>query len=172
MTTTIIRILIRIISQFFIIFNKGILQNNKHQALDHLNIPASQCPLYPMNLRTHLQKNGLIIRFSNKLSYIMLNLNLIFGLPLYVLKLLIRYKMVSNLIYFILLIQHTAINICIIKNKYFKNIVTYYISYSDWFSAMLLIFGRRDTFYTVKIGIRWLHFLFFLSILLNININY
>ena len=62
-------------SQFFIIFNKGILQTNKHQALDHLNIPASQCPLYPMNLRTHLQKNGLIIRFSNKLSYIMLNLN-------------------------------------------------------------------------------------------------
>ena len=61
--------------------------------------------------------------------------------------------MVSNLIYFILLIQHTAISICIIKNKYFKNIVTYYISYSDWFSAMLLIFGRRDTFYTVKIGI-------------------
>ena len=61
--------------KFFIIFNKGILQNNKHQALDHINIPASQCPLYPMNLRTHLQKNGLIIRFSNKLSYIMLNLN-------------------------------------------------------------------------------------------------
>ena len=49
--------------------------------------------------------------------------------------------MVSNLIYFILLIQHTAINICIIKNKYFKNIVTYYISYSDWFSA--IAFGFR-----------------------------
>ena len=95
-----------------------------------------------------------------------------FGLPLYVLKHLIRYKMVSNLIYFIFLIQHTAINICIIKNKYFKNIVIYHISYSDWFSAMLLIFDRRDTFYTAKIGIRWLHFLFFLSILLNININY
>ena len=46
---------------------------------------------------------------------------MIFGLPLYVLKHLIRYKMVSNLIYFILLIQHTAISICIIKNKYFKN---------------------------------------------------
>ena len=69
MTTTIIKNINKNI------FNKGILQNNKHQALDHLNIPASQCPLYPMNLRTHLQKNGLIIRFSNKLSYIMLNLN-------------------------------------------------------------------------------------------------
>ena len=55
-------------------------------------------------------------------------LKLIFGLPLYVLKHLIRYKIVSNLIYFILLIQHTAINICIIKNKYFKNKVTYYIT--------------------------------------------
>ena len=66
---------------------------------------------------------------------------LIFGLPLYVLKHLIRYKMGSNLIYFIHLIQHTAINICIIKNKYFKNKVTYYISYSDWFSA--IAFGFR-----------------------------
>ena len=28
-------------------------QNNKHQALDHLRIPASQCPLYPMHVRTH-----------------------------------------------------------------------------------------------------------------------
>ena len=53
----------------------------------------------------------------------------IFGLPLYVLKHLIRYKMGSNLINFIHRIQHTAINICIIKNKYFKNKVTYYISY-------------------------------------------
>ena len=66
---------------------------------------------------------------------------LIFGLPLYVLKHLIRYKMGSNLIYFIHLIQHTAINICIIKNKHFKNKVTYYISYSDWFSA--IAFGFR-----------------------------
>ena len=66
---------------------------------------------------------------------------LIFGLPLYVLKHLIRYKMGSNLIYFIHLIQHTAIYICIIKNKYFKNKVTYYISYSDWFSA--IAFGFR-----------------------------
>ena len=54
--------------------------------------------------------------------------------------------MVSDMIYFILLIQDTAINICIIKNKYFKNIVdvdvvTYYISYSDWFSA--IAFGFR-----------------------------
>ena len=54
----------------------------------------------------------------------------IFVLPLYVLKHLIMYKMVSNLIHFILLIQHTAINICIIKNKYFKNTVTYYINYA------------------------------------------
>ena len=66
---------------------------------------------------------------------------LIFGLPLYVLKHLIRYKMGSNLIYFIHLIQHTAIKICIIKNKYFENKVTYYISYSDWFSA--IAFGFR-----------------------------
>ena len=29
----------------------------------------------------------------------------------------------------------------IIKNKYFKNIVTYYISYWDWFSA--IAFGFR-----------------------------
>ena len=65
----------------------------------------------------------------------------IFGLPLYVLKHLIRYKMGSNLINFIHRIQHTAINICIIKNKYFKNKVTYYISYSDWFSA--IAFGFR-----------------------------
>ena len=65
---------------------------------------------------------------------------LIFGLPLYVLKHLIRYKMGSNLIYFIHLIQHTAINICIITNKYFKNKVTYNISYSDWFSAIAFDF--------------------------------
>ena len=41
----------------------------------------------------------------------------IFGLPLYVLKHLIRYKMGSNLIYFIHLIQHTAITSILSKTN-------------------------------------------------------
>ena len=49
--------------------------------------------------------------------------------------------MVSNLIYFIHLIQYTVINILIIKNKYFRNIMTYNISYLDWCLMVSLWFS-------------------------------
>ena len=70
----------------------------------------------------------------------------------------------SNLIYFIHLIQHTAINICIIKNIYFKNKVTYYISYSDWFSA--IAFGFRYMRYILNDQNRYIKdgFIFIFSI--------
>ena len=64
---------------------------------------------------------------------------LIFGLPLYVLKHLIRYKMGSNLIYFIHLIQHTAINICIQKQILQEQSNLLYQLFG-------LVFGRCDTF--------------------------
>ena len=79
---------------------------------------------------------------------------LIFGLPLYVLKHLIRYKMGSDLIYFIHLIQHTAINIWIIKNKYFKNksnllYQLFGLVFGDcfWFSVDAIHFKRSKSVY-------------------------
>ena len=79
---------------------------------------------------------------------------LIFGLPLYVLKHLIRYKMGSNLIYFIHLIQHTALNIC----NYQKQILQeqsnllyqlFRLVFGDcfWFSVDAIHFKRSKSVY-------------------------
>ena len=76
----------------------------------------------------------------------------IFVLSLYVLKHLIRYKMVSNLIHFILLIQHTAINICFIKKQRLQehsNLLYQLVGlvFSDcfWFSVDAIHFIRSKS---------------------------
>ena len=75
---------------------------------------------------------------------------LIFGLPLYALKHLIRYKMGSNLIYFIHLIHYSTY--CY-KHLYYQKQILQEQSNLIIISAirigfrrLLLVFGRRDTF--------------------------